>query len=294
LRPILPLLALLAACSTKPPIAELSTQVAIERTTAADWRRLDPADTLYMDVNGGTVVIELAPHFSRAHVDNIRTLVREGFFDGTSVNRVQENYVVQWGDATEKKPLGAAQATLPLGAEVDAKGLDFAALPYRDAYAPEVGFVHGFPAARDRKADKAWAAHCYGAVGVGRGESPDSGSGAELYTVIGHAPRHLDRNYAVVGRIVQGMELLTTLPRGTGQLGFYERAEERVPIKRVRLGADVPEAERLNVEIMRTDTPAFAAYADARANRARDGFLVSMGGVDVCNIRVPMRPVEAR
>jgi len=70
-------------------------------------------------------------------------------------------------------------------------------------------------------------------VGVGRGLSPDTGSGAELYVVIGHAPRHLDRNIALVGRVVEGMEHLSSLPRGAGALGFYEEPEERTPIRSV-------------------------------------------------------------
>jgi peptidylprolyl isomerase len=126
---------------------------------------------------------------------------------------------------------------------------------------------------------------------VGRGESPESGSGAELYTMIGQAPRHLDRNYAGVGRVLQGMELLTALPRGTGQLGFYEQESQRVPIKRVRLGSDVPAAERIDLEVMRTDGKAFATFVDARANRDRDGFMIGMRGVDLCNIRVPVRRI---
>lgn len=283
--------AALIALAAFAPAKPLGTQAVIEQSKPSDWRRLAPENTLYMDVNGGTVVIELAPQFAPLHVANIKTLVREGFFDGTTVNRVQENYVTQWGDATEKKSLGTAKPTLPLEAERDAKGLAFVPIKQRDSYAPEVGFVDGFPAARDPKSGKAWMAHCYSALSVGRGETPESGSGAELFTPIGHAPRHLDRNYAPVGRIIQGMELLTALPRGSGQLGFYEQDSQRVAVRRVRLGSDVPAAERLAVEVMRTDTPTFAAFVDARANRDRDGFLIGMGGVDVCNIRVPVRPV---
>jgi len=281
-------LSLAAFAPAKPP----GTAAVIEAATPSDWRRVDPANTLYMEVGGGTVVIELAPQFAPLHVDNIRTLVRERFFDGTSLNRVQENYVTQWGDATEKKSLGSAKATVPLEGDRPAKGLAFTRIKQRDAYAPRVGFVDGFPTAMDRKGT-AWMTHCYATVGVGRGEATDSGSGAELFTSIGQAPRHLDRNYAAVGRVLQGMELLTAWPRGTGQLGFYEQEAQRVPIKRVRLGSDVPPAERIALEVMRTDTPTFAAFVAARANRDRDGFPIGMKGVDLCNIRVPVRPAAA-
>lgn len=290
MRPLFPL-ALLATLTAFAPAAKLpGTADVIAASKPVDWRRVDPANMLYMEVGPGTVIIELAPQFAPLHVANIKTLVREGFFNGATINRVQENYVTQWGDATEKKSLGSAKATLPLEAERAAAGLSFTPIRQRDAYAPEVGFVDGFATARDGKG-QAWMAHCYGAVSVGRGESPESGSGAELFTPIGHAPRHLDRNYAPVGRILEGMELLTALPRGTGQLGFYEQEAQRVPIRRVRLGTDVPATERREFEVMRTDAPAFGAFVDARANRDRDGFMIGMGGVDLCNLRVPTRPV---
>jgi peptidylprolyl isomerase len=281
----------LAAFASPQP---LNTAQVLERSTAADWRRVAPDNMLYMELASGMVVIELAPQMAPAHVANLRTLVREGFFDGTTINRVQENYVTQWGDPTEKKPVGSARPKLALEVGRPATGLAFTPIPSPDAYAPQVGFVDGFPAAHDPKSGRVWLAHCYGALGVGRGDAVDSGNGTELYTPIGHAPRHLDRNYTVAGRIVQGMEHLTALPRGTADLGFYAKPELRIPIRRVRLGSDVPPAERVELEVMRTDTPSFRAYVDARANRDRDGFLVGAGGVDLCNVRVPVRPAAKR
>src|SRR5690606_7028034 len=85
--------------------------------------------------------------------------------------------------------------------------------------------------------------HRYGAVGAGRGMAADSSDGSELYVVTGQSPRQLDRNITLVGRVVDGMELLSVLPRGTGPLGFYEDAAQRVPIEAIRLAADVPEAD---------------------------------------------------
>jgi peptidylprolyl isomerase len=65
--------------------------------------------------------------------------------------------------------------------------------------------------------------------------------------VIGQSPRQLDRNMSMVGRVVQGMELLSVLPRGTGPLGFYEKPEQRTPIKAIRLASQVPAGERTAV-----------------------------------------------
>jgi peptidylprolyl isomerase len=131
--------------------------------------------------------------------------------------------------------------------------------------------------------------HCYGAVGVGRENPPNTGNSTELYTVIGQSPRHLDRNLAMVGRIVQGMELLTALPRGTGDLGFYETEAERTAIRSVRLAADAPASERTNLEALHTDSATFRDVIASRRHR-REGFFVEpTGRINVCNVPLPVR-----
>jgi peptidylprolyl isomerase len=268
-------------------------------TTAADWRPLDPENTLYLELASGRVVMELAPAFAPAHVANVKALAREGYFDGLAIIRSQENYVVQWGDPDgddeqKRRPIRSGKRSLPaefdraLGAE-----LPFAPLPDGDVYAPEVGLSGGFPAARDAKAGRAWLAHCYGMLGAGRGNTADSGGGAELYVVIGHSPRHLDRNVTLLGRVVSGMERLSTLPRGTGGLGFYEQPEQRVPVSRVRVAADVPQAERTELEVLRTDTRAFASLVEARRFRREEWFLQPVGRLELCNVPIPVRPRTA-
>lgn len=280
------------------PAKARSMQEIIDASTPADWRRPDPDNTLYLDLDAGRVVIELAPTFAPAHVENIRTLAREGYWDGLSINRSQDNFVVQWGDATEdeagRKPLGSAQAKLPAEFErALPKDAVFDALPDPDGWAPQVGFVDGFPAARDPQAGVAWLAHCYGAVGAGREVAADSSNGTELYVVIGQSPRQLDRNITTVGRVVHGIELLSTLPRGTGPLGFYEKPEQRTPIRSIRLASEVPQAERLPLEIMRTDSPLFDELVEARRNRRDPFYKRPAGHIDVCNVPLPVRLAKA-
>ena len=262
-------------------------------STPADWRPLDPQNTLYLQLASGRVVIELAPGFAPEHVANLRTLARQKYFDGLAIVRSQDNFVVQWGDAENKRSLGDARAKLPpeftVGLRAD---LPFTRLPDPDGYAPEVGFSGGFPAARDPAAGQAWLAHCYGMVGAGRGNEPETGNGTELYVVTGHAPRQLDRNIALVGRVVQGMELLSVLPRGAGPLGFYEQPGQHVPITSVRLAADVPEGERARIELLRTDTVTFAALVEARRNRRDDWYKVPAGYIDLCNVPLPVRAMK--
>jgi peptidylprolyl isomerase len=262
----------------------------IEASLPSDWRPLDPENTLYVELAAGRVIIELAPDFAPLHAANIRSLARQRYFDGLSIIRSQDNFVVQWGDPEGKRDLGKASRTLaPEFTAPWTPALPFTRLPDVDGYAPQVGFSNGFPVGGDPATKQAWLAHCYGAVGAGRGNEVDSGNGAELYVVIGNAPRQLDRNIAVVGRVVQGMELLSTLPRGTGPLGFYERPEQYVPIRSVRLAADVPAAERARLEVMRTDTPTFAALVESRRNRRDDWYKVPAGHIELCNVPIVVR-----
>lgn len=273
--------------AVKPTVADI-----VKGSKASEWRALDPDNTLYMQTAGGRVVIELAPAFAPNHAANIKTLVREQYFDGLAVIRSQDNYVVQWGDPNEAKPraLKTAKATLKAEFTVPMKNDNgFTRLPDRDGYAPQVGHSNGFPSARDPKSGRAWLAHCYGMVGVGRDNDADSGNGSSLYAVNGHAPRHLDRNITVVGRVVSGMALLSTLPRGTAALGFYDRPELNVPILSVRMAADVPEAERSKLEVMRTDSAAYQAAVDAQRHRGGPWNKFAAGYVELCNAPIPVR-----
>lgn len=259
-----------------------------------DWRPLDPHNTLYLQLPAGRVVLELAPGFAPLHAANIRTLAKEKYFDGLAIVRSHDNYVVQWGDPEEDsakaKALGTAKSklapefTVPITASTP-----FTRLADFDGYAPQVGFSNGFAAARNPKSKQTWLTHCYGAVGVSRGNELDSGNGSGLYVVIGNAPRHLDRNIAVVGRVVQGIELLSAMPRGTGALGFYENPEQRTPITSMRVAEDVPAAERSRLEVLRTDSSTFAAVAEARRNRHDDWYIEPAGYIELCNVQIPVR-----
>ncbi|KQW96472.1 peptidylprolyl isomerase [Massilia sp. Root418] len=282
-----PLQAAEAVNPPRPTVADI-----VKASKPAEWRALDPEHTLYMDLPAGRVVIELAPAFAPAHDANIRTLVREHYFDGLAMLRSHDNYVAQWGDPDEKNPRPFKSAKAKLTGEFTvpmSNDKHFTQLPDRDGYAAQVGHSNGFPSARDPKTGRAWLAHCYGMVGVGRDVDADSGNGSSLYAVTGHAPRHLDRNITVVGRVVSGMPLLSSLPRGTGALGFYEQAEQRMPIKSVRLAADVPEAERVKLEVMRTDSASFKAVAEAQRNRGGPWTKVPAGHVELCNVTIPVR-----
>ena len=292
--------------STYPP----TPSEIVAAAPQSEWVAIDPKDLLVMtlapDAAGRErkVVIQLIPRpFSQTWVTNIRTLAQAHWWDGLAIVRAQDNYVVQWGDPDGEDKAKARPLPADIRPTSEAEYIDhprfgpphvFKILPtpvLEDAYAPLTTFEGGFPVGRDGR-DR-WPVHCYGSVGVGRDVSPNAGTGAELYTVIGHAPRHLDRNIAVVGRVIEGIEHLSTLPRGTEALGFYATPAERTPIASVRLVSELPKAEQPKFEYLSTETDNFARYANARANRHDAFFIKPAGGVDVCNVPVPVRRVPA-
>ena len=289
----------LAAPPKKAPVSKKTGQEILAASPASDWRGLDPDNTLLMELASGNVIIELAPRFAPAHAANIRALAHGGYWDGLAILRVQDNFVTQWGDpegdnADKAKPLPeGAKAKLPAEFSVPVdrigKAAGFTKIADVDGWAPRTGFAEGFPVAADPKTGQAWLAHCYGMVGAGRSDAVDSSNGTELYAVIGHAPRGLDLNITVVGRVLKGMELLAALPRGSAAMGFYDKPEQRVGIQRVRLLADVPAAERPALQVLKTDSATWTQLLDAR--RYRGGWYVhDPAHVDICTAGVPTRP----
>lgn len=275
---------LLASCLI---FASLSISACAEELPDTDWRKPDPENLLYMQLESGTVLMELAPAFAPNTIANIKTLVREEYFDGLAVIRSHDNYVAQWGDPAEveadAKSIGSAAETIVPEFQRPLEGVALTRIDSRDAYADVVGFVDGFPAASDNK--NVWLTHCYGMLAVARGMEPESGNGTSLYVVTGHAPRHLDRNLAVVGRVITGIEHLSSLPRGTnGPLQFYASADETAPIRSIRLGSDISPDDRIDIEIMRTDSDAFADYVKSRTFRSEAFFVEPTGRIEVCNL----------
>jgi peptidylprolyl isomerase len=260
----------------------------LARAPAADWRVPNVDDILYLELPRGRVVIELATRLVPQHAANIKSLARAHYFDGLAIIRVQDNYVVQWDDESHRRPLPpGVRPAVEFSADAHAAAR-FEPLPDHDLYAPQVGFLEGFPAGRNPRTHTVWLAHCYGMVGAGR-DDPAESTGAEMYAVIGNAPRQLDRNVALVGRVLKGMDLLSTLPRGSGEMGFYVASEPPVPITSIRVASDVPESERTPIEVLRTDSATFRSVLAQRRDRKEPWFKHNPGTIDLCNVPLPVR-----
>jgi peptidylprolyl isomerase len=278
------------------PWAQQTTSELIASAPADAWQALDPANTLYLDFEPSPgakpvrVVIALAPDLAPAHVAGVKALVAAQFFDNKAIVRSQENYVAQWGDGAAAVAAGLQSSTMM--PEFDrVMGRDFTPLPLTDGdvYAKRVGIWRNWPVAWDPATRRAWLPHCYGMIGAGRDEAANSGGPAEMYAVNGHSPRALDRNVTLFGRVVRGMEHLTTLPRGTQALGFYGEGQVKPKIISVRLAGELPIGQQERIEVLRTDHPIYPQILESRRNRRDSWTLYKAGRLEICNAPLPVR-----
>lgn len=295
MRHLLALSLLLATAAYAEVPKPLTSAEVLAQAPAEAWRAIDPDALVLLELESGTVYIELAPDFAPKHADQLRGLIGQGYFDGLAVLRSQDNYVAQWGDPLAddvEQARGRGEQAERLAAEFDQatdKVGAFTPVPDGDVYAAEAGFIDGFPAARDPATGRSWLTHCYGMLGAGRDNAADSGSAAQLYVVTGHAPRHLDRNVTLFGRVLEGIEHLSSLPRGRAALGFYTPEQPKPAVKSMRLASAIDAAERPRFEVMRTDSDSFRAFIESRRFRHEPWFAHPAGRIEVCNVAIPTR-----
>ena len=281
---LLPLALLQAAPAAAPPPPKAYDAI------PEDWVAVPDDEVLIFTLaSGRTFVVRLAARYTPVHAANIRKFAAAKWWDGETIYRVQDNYVAQWGDSTEKKPLAPGVVANPPAEYVWPSFDAVATLSRPDPYSTRAGYSRdGWPLATNGA--QAWIPHCYGMVGVARDLAPSTGSGGDLYANIGHSPRHLDRNIAIVGRVIEGIDALSTLPRGTGGgLGLYEDKAMYVPIATARLASDLPAAERPRYQYRKTDNARFTAWIASRENREPPFFTVPAAGADICNALPPVR-----
>jgi peptidylprolyl isomerase len=272
-----------------PPAAPVrSPSDAVKAAPASDWIEIPAGDLLVMDLAGAKrVVIQLAPQFAPVHVENIRTMARSGYWAKATIYRVVDNWVTQWGlgDGPFATPPGVVERP-PEEYQRGSAGLTLMPMGSPDPYSAMAAYADGWPVAL-QVGGTVNSTYCYGAVGVARDAAPDTGNGSELFAVIGATARRLDRNYALVGRVVDGMDNLSALPRGTAEMGVYAKDQAPTPIVAVRIAADMPAAERPRFEFLRTGSPAFADYVQLASHRADYG--VASPGAALCAVPVPIR-----
>jgi peptidylprolyl isomerase len=251
------------------------------------WREIEADRLVFMQLQEGLVVIELNPLFAPKTVQQFRRLVRDGFYDGLSFYRVIDGFVAQGGDGSD---LGEYSEVPLIESEFEIEWpeeIDYIQAQSPDLFAPETGFVDGFAVGRDPENNSGWLAHCPGVVAMARNEGPDT-SRTDFYIVIGQAPRYLDRNMNVFGRVVHGMDAVQRILRGKpADNGIIEDDMARSRMRSVRLGSDIPDEERPRVLVPDSTDPSFKGFLNGRRDRKEKFFHQRPPRVlDVC--QVPM------
>lgn len=251
------------------------------------WREVSPENLVFMELQEGQVVIELNPLFAPRTVSQFKRLVAEKFYDGLGFYRVIDGFVAQGGDGSD---LGELSEVPLIKAEFEIDWSDefnYTRVQENDLFAPETGFIDGFAVGRDPNSQRTWLTHCPGAIAMARNDSPDS-SRTDFYIVIGQAPRYLDRNMNVFGRVIHGMDVVQRVRRGkAGDNGIIYDDEAISRIRTMRLGTDIPREDRLHAYVMMNESKGFDDMLDDRRKRKQKFFHHKPPRVlDVC--QVPM------
>ncbi len=254
------------------------------------WRQVDPDNLVFIDLFEGEVAVELNPLFAPETVAQFRKLVQERFYDGLSFYRVIDGFVAQGGDGSD---LGELSLVPLIDAEFEREPWDeieFTSVQKDDLFAPETGFVDGFAVARDVSENKIWLTHCPGIVAMARNDGPDS-SRTDFYFVIGQAPRYLDRNMNIFGRVVHGMDVVQKIRRGPAkESGIIQDETASSRIRGIRLASDIPKSERLSAFVIDTNNKDFEKTLKNRRNRKQKFFHSKPPKVlDICQVPVAGR-----
>jgi peptidylprolyl isomerase len=146
---------------------------------------------LYLDLKNGRVVIKLLPEVAPKHVERIKTLTREGFYDGLTFHRVIDGFMAQTGDPTGTGTGGSDYADLPA---------EFSNEPFKP-----------------------------GTLGMARTADPNSAN-SQFFITFDEAP-HLNGQYTVVGRVVEGMEHVDNIKKGDSRSGAVDNPDKIVKMQ---------------------------------------------------------------
>ncbi|NCP65270.1 MAG: peptidylprolyl isomerase [Paraglaciecola sp.] len=258
-----------------------------------DWRTPATENLVYMQLDTGLVVVELAPFMAPKHVAQFKALIKEGFYDGLDFYRVIDGFVAQAGDVNEQK---ASQHKGALAAEFTrsvATDSDFMLVQSPDFMAPQSGFLYGFPAGRDPDTKQEWLLHCPGTLAMARNNDANSAT-TDFYITIGQATRHLDRNMSSFGRVIYGMPAIQALHRAelNNSSGVIEDVSKRSKILWIKAAEYVAPAQRISVQVQQQTSAAVAQrLASARTLDNEFFHFKGNGNLDVCYYQLKSRLV---
>jgi cyclophilin family peptidyl-prolyl cis-trans isomerase len=259
-------------------------------TTEADWREPDLENTLYIKTIHGTFVVEMMPEFAPKHVEQIKTLTRRKYYDNITFHRVIRNFMNQTGDpggdGTGSSDLPDISGEFIFRRSPSEMPVTLVGRRMTEAGEVDTGFYKAMPVATKPSAQafmtkdgkvEAWGLHCKSVTSMARGNSENSAN-AQFF-LMRHEFNSLDLKYSIWGTTIWGREGLTKIKVGTaGETPNFVPDE----LISMRVAADVPEDERIFVQVLRTDSNAFKAYIDTL--RSETG-----KAPNVCDVEVPTR-----
>jgi peptidylprolyl isomerase len=213
---------------------QIKEKLLLDTDITNKWYKVPTKHTVTLETHYGDVVIALNPALAPHHVKRFRKLIKTDFYQQQYFYRVVDGFVAQGGSNESHAP---SSETSNLQAEfVTPLSSSAIVIEENDMFAPATGFLNGFPIGIDSNRNEMWALHCPGTVAFARNSEKDTAS-TEFYIVIGQAPRHLDRNMSVIGRVLEGMDVLQQLPRGPIEnSGVIEVPSDKSQIKNSALG----------------------------------------------------------
>lgn len=249
------------------------------------YRAPDPENTLVIDTNKGRIVVELYPNLAPESAARLKTLTRQHFYDGLVFHRVIEDFMDQTGDP---KGDGTGGSTLPdVKAEFTIRRdpsfpLSIAARPpgsligFDGAMPVETQVNELFPMSKDGKVDL-WPQFCQGVVGMAHSYDPNSNN-SQFFLMRG-ADASLNKGYTAVGVVIWGQSIVRKIKIGQPPV-------DPDKMLKVQVMADMPAADRPNLEIMDTMAPEFQAVIDqTRKDKGAD--------FSACDVTIPVRDLNA-
>ncbi|MGJ8561164.1 MAG: peptidylprolyl isomerase [Litorimonas sp.] len=273
------------ACSAEAPESyadgEIKSEVTFPETA---WRTVDAENLMLIDTAYGVIGVELFPEIAPNHVDQVKALARDGFYNGVVFHRVIDGFMNQTGDGANGDGTGdselpdlAAEFTFRRGEDM---GVTLVSARGNEQQQIATGFYKGLPVAsqpisqailtKDGKV-AAFGLHCKGVTSMARTEDPNSAN--SQFFLMRDKAEHLDAQYSIWGSTVMGHDYLTSFKVGvTGETGFVPDQ-----MNTVKIAADLPEGARPTVQVLDTTSDAFTNWI---ATQSYD---------DVCDVQIPSR-----
>ena len=235
-----------------------------------EWRAV-AADRLFIfDTTKGRILIEAFPDVAPNHFAHFSAIIRSGDYDGTSFHRVIDDFMAQGGDIFALRGRDSAE---PNVAGEFTFRRDVAKMPLEAPIGPEDSAKHGYYQGFPIQTQPSFFAemsvdglvessipHCASVVSTARTDDPNSANG-QFFLMRGYSP-HLDRQYTSWGRVIAGQDVVMSMKTGAREANGSVTNPDI--LTSAKIAADLPEAERPQAYVLRTDTDTFRAALETR------------------------------